>query len=186
MVAALADLELQATALETLDQWRPGRGGVAAVVFTSDESHMVAIAEFVAEYPHIPVIAVVPQLELASFAAAVRAGACGVIDDADSLQVLEEVVKSALAGRVSVPHTLADAMARRIPATPDADAWVSEDEANWLIALAQGATVASLADRIGYSERETYRTLGDLYARLGVTNRTEAIIWATRHGVLDT
>jgi DNA-binding NarL/FixJ family response regulator len=185
MVASLADLDFQATTLASLDKWRPGRGGVAAVVFCA-ENVFVAIAEFVAEYPHIPVIAVAPELELASFAAAVRAGATGVIDDADSLEALEQVVSAALAGRVSVPHHLADAMARRIPATPDADAWVSEDEANWLIALAQGATVASLAERIGYSERETYRTLGDLYGRLGVTNRTEAIIWATRHGVLDT
>ncbi len=186
MAASLADLDLQATTYTALDEWRPGRGGVAAVVFANEANVLVAIAEFVTGFPHIPVIAVAPQLELASFAAAVRAGACGVIDDADSLEVLEEVVKSARVGRVSVPRPLADAMARRIPATPDADAWVSEDEANWLIALAQGATVASLADRIGYSERETYRTLGDLYARLGVTNRTEAIIWATRHGVLDT
>ena len=155
------------------------------VVFDADDEALLSISAFVADFPHIPVVAVIPDLELASFAAAIRSGVSGVIDDADSLEVFGEVLTTALGGRVSVPRPIADAMARRIPATPDANAWVSEDEANWLIALAQGATVASLAERIGYSERETYRTLGDLYARLGVTNRTEAIIWATRHGVLD-
>jgi len=30
-----------------------------------------------------------------------------------------------------------------------------------------------------------FRILRDLYARIGVRNRTDAIIWATRHGLLD-
>ena len=76
-------------------------------------------------------------------------------------------------------------MASRIPSSPDPQAWITGDEAEWLRALADGATVAALAERIGYSERETFRMLGELYAKVGVRNRTEAIIWATRHGVLD-
>jgi DNA-binding NarL/FixJ family response regulator len=130
-------------------------------------------------------VAVIAELDLASLATAVRAGASGAIDDADPADALREVISSALRGRISAPIRLARAMAQRILPPPEVSATVDEREAEWLQLLARAETAASLADRIGYSERETYRMPGDLNQRLGVTNRTEAIIWATRHGVLD-
>ncbi len=54
----------------------------------------------------------------------------------------------------------------------------------WLRALADGATVAGVARSAGYSPREMYRLLGALYARLGTTNRTEALLCADRLGLL--
>jgi len=44
--------------------------------------------------------------------------------------------------------------------------------------------VTSLARSSGYSEREMYRLLSALYARLGVTTRTEALLRADRWGLL--
>jgi hypothetical protein len=48
--------------------------------------------------------------------------------------------------------------------------------------LAQGRTVAQVADRSGYSERMMFRLLRDLYTELGVTNRTEAMLLARERG----
>ena len=62
---------------------------------------------------------------------------------------------------------------------------IDENDQQRLQLLAQGRTVAELADLDGYSEREMFRTLKDLYTRIGVTSRTEAIVWASRYGVLD-
>jgi DNA-binding NarL/FixJ family response regulator len=185
MEAMVADLGFGTVVCADLPSWEPGRGGQAVVVFISDDETLDTIVDFAAEYPHIPVVAVIPDLDLASLARAVRAGASGAIDDADPADELREVISSALRGRVSAPIHLARAMAQRIPPPPEISATVDGREAEWLQLLARGETVASLAEHIGYSERETYRMLGDLYQRLGVTNRTEAIIWATRHGVLD-
>ncbi|MEA2589098.1 MAG: hypothetical protein QOH66_2025, partial [Actinomycetota bacterium] len=42
-----------------------------------------------------------------------------------------------------------------------------------------------LAEKVGYSERALYRLLHALYGRLGVSNRTEAILQASRRGLLD-
>lgn len=61
---------------------------------------------------------------------------------------------------------------------------LSEREVSWLRALVDGATVASLARAVGYSPREMYRVLGNLYARLGAVNRTEALLRADRWGLL--
>lgn len=42
-----------------------------------------------------------------------------------------------------------------------------------------------MAERTGYSERALYRLLHGLYGRMRVSNRTEAIVLATRYGLLD-
>ena len=62
--------------------------------------------------------------------------------------------------------------------------WVSTDEADWLRAMAAGATVAEIAVDVGYSERAMFRNLKALYTRIGARNRTEALLWASRHGLL--
>jgi DNA-binding NarL/FixJ family response regulator len=56
----------------------------------------------------------------------------------------------------------------------------------WLRALADGVTVGSLARTAGYSQREMYRLLAALYARLGADTRTEALLRADRAGLLTT
>jgi len=61
---------------------------------------------------------------------------------------------------------------------------LTDNERVWLRALAESVTVASLARSCGYSEREMYRLLGELYRRLGVTTRTEALLRADRLGLL--
>lgn len=185
MESTLSDLGHPAVTFPDMGSWRPGRGGRAIIVFIPDDAVLDTVVDFVSEYPHIPVVAVIPELDLASFAKAIRAGASGAVDDGDSLAELSEALSSAFQDRVSAPIQLIRAMAQRVPPPPEMSASVDANEASWLRALAGGETVAGLSQQIGYSERETYRMLGDLYQRLGVTNRTEAIIWATRHGVLD-
>ncbi len=185
MEATLADLGYAGVGLTGLNAWKPGRGGRAVIVFVPDDEIIDSLVDFTSNYPHIPAVAVVPELELSSYATVLRAGARGAVDDADSIDVLGDVLLSAIQDRVSVPVSLARAMAQRIPPPQEIGVTVDESEAEWLRALAGGETVAGLAGSIGYSERETYRMLGELYQRLGVTNRTEAIIWATRHGMLD-
>lgn len=181
----ITDLGYGSTSFPDLATWRPGRGGRAVVVFVPSDLEVDDLVDFTSEHPHIPVVAVIPGLDLASFAQVVRAGAWGAIDDSDAESELKEAIASAIADRVSVPLPIMRAMAQRIPPPNEVDAIVDDTESDWLRALAGGETVAALAERIGYSERETYRMLGALYQKLGVTNRTEAIIWATRHGALD-
>lgn len=185
MEALVTDLGYQATPFADLAAWRPGRGGRAVVVFVPSDEEVDELVDFATEHPHIPVVAVIPGLDLASFAEVVRAGAWGAVDDSDAESELWEAIRSAVADRVSVPLPIMRAMAQRIPPPNEVDVIVDDTEADWLRALATGETVAALAERIGYSERETYRLLGSLYQKIGVTNRTEAIIWATRHSLLD-
>jgi DNA-binding CsgD family transcriptional regulator len=50
--------------------------------------------------------------------------------------------------------------------------------------MANGQTVGELARAVGYSEREMFRLLRSLYERMGVRNRTEALLKAAQSGLL--
>jgi DNA-binding CsgD family transcriptional regulator len=51
--------------------------------------------------------------------------------------------------------------------------------------MAKGATIQQVAATVGYSERALYRLLHGLYGRMRVSNRTEAILQASRWGLLE-
>ncbi|MFP5298284.1 MAG: hypothetical protein ACLGHL_04780 [Actinomycetota bacterium] len=49
------------------------------------------------------------------------------------------------------------------------------EEIRWLADLARGTTVHELALDADLTDGEIYRRLNDIYVRLGVRNRTEAV-----------
>jgi DNA-binding NarL/FixJ family response regulator len=61
---------------------------------------------------------------------------------------------------------------------------LTADEIAWLQQLADGATVAEVAARSGYSERAMFRLLRRVYGRLGVATRTQAVVRAQTLGWL--
>ena len=61
---------------------------------------------------------------------------------------------------------------------------LTEQETQWLRAIADGHRTIDVAEESGYSERSLYRALSDMWDRLGVDNRTEAIRVATEAGWL--
>jgi DNA-binding NarL/FixJ family response regulator len=64
----------------------------------------------------------------------------------------------------------------------DADPVPSAEERRWLGAVARGSNVGRVAAEAGYSERMMFRLLRDLYGRMGVPNRTAALIRAREEG----
>ena len=181
----LGDAGFEPVESPTLSEWEPGRHGLAVIVDIGFEGALAELAAFSDEHPHIPVIAVLEMLNLASYAGAIRSGASAALAENDPIETMVSVLAAALEGRSAVPFEVIRSMAARIPAAPEPSAWVTEDEAEWLKRLATGDTVARLANHAGYSEREMFRLLNSMYLRIGVSNRTEAIVWAARHGVLD-
>jgi DNA-binding NarL/FixJ family response regulator len=68
---------------------------------------------------------------------------------------------------------------------PEADTGpLTAQEIDWLRRLTDGTSVSRLADHVGYSERMMFRLLAQTYAKLGVDNRTKAIIQARDRGWL--
>lgn len=114
---------------------------------------------------------------------ALGAGAVPVPRSAEP-EVIVRAVDGALHGDVTLPVTVV----RQLVGPIDDDAGrlpLGPEEARWIQRLAAGTTVASLAGDVGYSEREMFRILHRLYERMGARNRTEALVLATKWGLLD-
>ncbi len=130
-----------------------------------------------------PVVLVADDLSPATYADGLRAGATGVTSLSAELDDTVDVIGSAAAGQTLLPTAVAQALCRPSDAQPPQ---ISDRERSWLRALAAGrTTVAGLARSAGYSEREMYRLLSGLYARLGASTRTQALLVAERGGLLD-
>ncbi len=134
--------------------------------------------------PRPKVIALLVDATPDRHAEALRSGAHGVVAWEAAPEAILSVVAAALGGHTLLPTGVAQAMAASGPALYDPE-WITEDEISWLKLLAGGATIQQLAEKVGYSERALYRMLHGLYGRMRVSNRTEAILQASRWGLLD-
>lgn len=155
----------------------------AVVLLTLDGEDSWSGLEFACAHPHVLTVAVLPSSGVAMAARALRAGAAHIVPrDADP-DSLRRVVDEVAADTVSLPLAVlraATALSRDEPGrqTP------GDDELSWLRALAGGSTVQTIARSAGYSERMLYRRLRELYRRLGVSTRTQALILARDAGWL--
>ncbi|GHG14427.1 MULTISPECIES: response regulator transcription factor [Amycolatopsis] len=133
------------------------------------------------------VIAVLEERTGPSSIRALRLGAGSVVARNATADVLRRALDAMLAGDVVLPRPVVQALisSSRTAESPAPLRILEDAEVLWLRQLASGATVARLAAAAGYSERAMYRLLNRIYDRLGVTNRTEALIKANAYGWLD-
>lgn len=160
----------------------PADAAVALVTLREDEDCQ-SIEELVDR--GIQVVALLPDSGAAAHAHALGHGAVAAAPwDADPTEIVA-TVEAALAGWTRLPPAIAADLASEWPGAHEPRPDLSDDELEWLTDLAGGRTVISIADEFGYSERVMFRRLHELYERLGVTSRTEAIVAAERLGLLD-
>ncbi len=111
-----------------------------------------------------------------------REGAHAVVSVTLRPPLMVAALMAALRGYSLLPSATARSLCRSIMHTRDVD--LAPRELSWLRHIAAGVTVADLAQRSSYSEREMYRLLRAAYRRLGATHRSEALIAAQRAGLL--
>ena len=182
--AILSDAGYATVELDSLSAWRPGRGGAAVALRLTSDDALTDMESFVGDHPHIPIVAVMPTVGVGEYAAALRAGATGAIAEDEPATAFALAFDAAFLSTSAAPTRLIRAMAARMRPTPP-DAWLNDVDVERLRMLARAATVAEIAEQSGYSEREMFRILSALYRLLGVESRTQAVIWAAHHGLLD-
>lgn len=134
--------------------------------------------------PDVVTVAVLPELDLEGYTQALSAGVDGVVYVDTSSAITADVIVAAVQGEVLLPSQAAQAIARLAHREKPKDS-LDERDRQLLRALSSGATIASVADELHYSERTVRRYLQNLYLRLGVRNRAEAITAAVRLGLVD-
>ncbi len=134
--------------------------------------------------PETAVITVLDSVTVDAVAASLRAGATGSVGLYSSAEEVVLAIDAARSANVVMPAGIARSMMKTVLSGVDLR-MLSEADIGCLHSLARGEKVADLASRSGYSEREMYRRLRRLYARMGVSGRTEALLLAARWGVID-
>ncbi|MFC9436553.1 hypothetical protein [Nocardia sp. NPDC057030] len=159
------------------------RNQIDAAVVTIHTKGTHPLRELVAAFPDLVVLAVLLSPGIADFRDALRAGAHAAVQWDSHPDDIVQMVRSAIAGQALLPTPIVRSLANSSLEGPDRDT-IGPDEIRWLRALAQGTSVVRLARNEGYSQRETFRRLADIYRRMGVRNRHEAIALAGQWGML--
>lgn len=183
LIAAMSAAGMSCHRPRTPEDWDRVLALSQGLVLVAATTHAVEVAGRLAgrERP-VPVVHVLDDLSTSTCSEALRSGATGLVAVDAQLALAVAVIRAAASGHTLLPRQQAEQLCGVFAARgPE----LSERERDWLADLADSATVASLARRSGHSEREMYRLLGALYARLGAANRTDALLLAQRYGLLE-
>ena len=141
------------------------------------------------------VVLVVARLDDTGLLTAVEAGVAGIVhrEDADPAHLVDAVL-DADAGQVSLPPDVAARLVAHVgllqrqalvaPAAAPAPRGLSQREIEVLRLLADGLHTSEVADRMCYSERTVKGVLQDVTRRYHLRNRTHAVVFALRQGLI--
>jgi DNA-binding NarL/FixJ family response regulator len=149
-----------------------------------------ATREIIARDPHARVIALTVSGDEHDVAAAVLAGACGYLLKDTSVEDVGEAVRAAAAGESwlspRAAATVLEKMRREHIETDGIDdpaSILSPRELEILHLIARGLENAQIAAELNISPRTAKNHLSNVLAKLGMTNRVQAAIYAVRHGL---
>lgn len=143
-----------------------------------------ATAAIRAGLPDVEVVALTSVLEDASVSGAVKAGAIGyLLKDTDS-EELKRAIKAAASGKVHLAPEAAARLMRevRAPESPEA---LTERETEVLRLLARGKANKQIADGLYVTEKTVKAHVSRILAKLGVSSRTQAALYAVRAGLVS-
>jgi DNA-binding NarL/FixJ family response regulator len=151
-----------------LDIHMPGLDGVAAA------------REIRRQAPDVGILMLTMLDDDASVRAAVTAGAAGYVLKGDPQDRIVRAIHAVACGDAF----LAAGVARHVmDAPPDPLSALTPRERQLLGLLAAGVPTTAMARRLGVAPKTVSNTLSTVYAKLGVTNRTEAALRARDAGL---
>jgi DNA-binding NarL/FixJ family response regulator len=183
MLATLGDMGFEPETAEDLLAWVRQEHRLVILLtmqMARDWSLLAALRRTRAD---LVVIAVLANPSTEAYVRAIMAGASVAVPRDATPSTIRRVFEEAIRGTSLLPTEVVRNLA---PSREDkgGEPPLSSTHLEWLRALAQGITVAELAERNGYSERAMFRHLHDLYESMGAKGRTEALILANRRGWL--
>ncbi len=164
-----------------MDLLMPGLDGIAAT------------AELKARHPSIEVVAITSFIEEDRITAAIEAGASGfLLKDAEA-DDLAAAIRAAHAGEVYLDPAVAGIVARRMRAGASQRASgqggatavdrLTGRERDVMACLARGLSNQAIATELGMAERTARTHVSNILAKLGLTSRTQAALFAVEHGL---
>ena len=136
--------------------------------------------------PHSGLLFLIHSYEIAVILPLLRAGATGFISRDALVGDLARAIIAAGRGEIVLPSEIAVqslmALAQGLPASQGKSEPLSERESEVLQLLARGHTNKDISQELILSVRTVEAHLRNIFAKLGVSSRTEAALWAVQHG----
>jgi len=113
---------------------------------------------------------------------ALDAGASGyLLKDAEPHELLAGVRAAARGDAPLAPRAAREVLTARAEERPDVG--LSPRERDVLVLVAEGMPNKRIAQRLSISEKTVKAHLTSIFQEIGVTDRTQAALWAQRHGI---
>jgi DNA-binding NarL/FixJ family response regulator len=138
-------------------------------------------------------VLVVAELDDSDLIAAVEAGVAGLVRRAEATpDRMVMVIRSAAAGEGAVPPDLLGRLLDQVGRLQRQVLWprgltfagLAEREIEVLRLVADGFDTAEIATKLSYSQRTVKNVLHDITSRLQLRNRSHAVAYALRHGLI--
>ena len=139
------------------------------------------------------VVGVIGQLDANGVLAAIEAGACGLLRRAEATtSALVRSVQAAANGDGSLPPDLLGILLKQVAQIQQhvlnprglSFSGLTDREAEVLRLVADGLDTAEIANTLCYSQRTVKNVLHDMTARLNLRNRSHAVAYAVRQGLI--
>ena len=174
------------TGREALEQVRALRPDIVLLDIQMPELDGVAVARELAQsHPDVKIIMLTMYRQDQHLVDAIKAGARGyLLKDADAeelIDVIERVQRGEAALDPALTGRVFDAF-RQLSATSEGRDQLTEREREILQLVASGYDNRTVATRLHLSEKTVGNRLSEIFAKLGVTNRTQAARVALQRG----
>jgi two-component system, NarL family, response regulator LiaR len=173
--AAVAETERLKPDVALMDLVMPRLGGEEAIRRIADVSpatRVVVLTSFAEDDKLFP---------------AVRAGAAGYLLKDVQPRELVGAIRSADAGETILHPTVAARLVEEVAARPDPAprAPLTERELDVLALIAKGMANKAIARKLGVAERTVKTHVSNILGKLGLSDRTQAALWAVREGLVE-
>ncbi len=160
--------------------------GQTAVLLDLRESLLPQVKQVAKAIPDAGQLCLVDEYDLNEIVALLQAGAAGILSRDATLSEFTRALIAASRGEIVLPPELATrtlmVLARgKIRSQPNIET-LTEREREVLTLLAQGMTNKDIAQTLFLSVRTVEAHLRNIYGKLDVASRTEAVLWAVQHG----
>ncbi len=164
--------------------WAASNPAAAILVAVRNKEDVDLLLDLLSDLPSMAVIALLDPMSIEHLHLCIGAGARACVSVDWSGEELALALEAGMRGMAIMPASIARSLAAAEMGKTDAHSLTATQQA-WLRDLATGTTVQALATRVGFSEREMYRRLRQLYRNMGCATRTEAMIRASASGILN-
>ena len=188
LIASFEDIELVGTAADGVEAVDLAAGLAPDVVLMDLDMPRLdgieATRRVLADHPETAVLVLTSFSDRPRILGAIEAGACGYLLKDVAADEVAEGIRAAARGESPIDPRAARTILTA-QAQPDPAALLSPREGEVLALLVEGLPNKLIARRLEISEKTVKTHLTSIFRALGVTDRTQAALWAQRSGFTE-